>query len=90
MASDKVAVSFKPSFVRQAKKLPPALREEVLEKIELFQKRSRHSEVRVHKLHGQLAGPSSFSVNYRYRVVFEWEGPASAVLLAVGDHAVYE
>ena len=84
-----LSVVYKPGFLRSWKKLPSALQDEVLEKIELFKDPRNHQHLRVHKLHGPLAGSYSFSVNYQWRVVFEWLSKREAVLLAVGDHDVY-
>jgi len=39
---------------------------------------------------GCMEGFLSFSVNYRYRIVFQWENRKTAVLLTVGDHDVYK
>lgn len=84
-------VSFAPQFKRQFKKLVPALKEEAFEKIQLFEKIENHGALRVHKLHGSLSGKLSFWVNYRYRIVFMWEVQnKSAILLTIGDHALYD
>lgn len=84
-------VAFAPQFRRQFKKLPKALQEEILEKIVLFRDIKNHSTLRVHALKGKLNKRLSFSVNYRYRVLFMWETRnTSAIFLAVGDHAIYE
>ena len=83
-------IEFKPTFVRQYKKLPEALKEEIKEKIELFQKEPNHAFLKTHKLKGKLKGFLSFSVNYEYRIVFEYQGKDTAVLLAVGNHDVYK
>ena len=83
-------VYLKPSFIRQYANLEPALKEEVREKILLFQDTHNHRQLRVHKLDGNLAGRSSFSVNYRYRIVFAYLSKTEAVLLAIGDHDVYK
>jgi plasmid maintenance system killer protein len=84
-------VAFKASFIRQFKKLPNTLQEEAHEKIALFKDSKNHAQLRVHKLKGELAGKLSFSVNYRYRIIFMWEVQnTSAILLAIGDHALYE
>lgn len=84
-------VSLSPQFRRQFRKLPRALQEETLEKIALFQKSESHEQLKVHKLHGRLQGRYAFSVNYSYRIVFMWEKPrVSAILLAIGDHALYQ
>lgn len=84
-------VAFKPSFIRSFKKLPPKLQDEVREKITSFKDPANHDALRVHKLKGALADFKSFSVNYRYRIVFTWDSKDSvAVLLDVGTHSVYE
>jgi len=82
-------VSYTPNFVRQFKVLDRALQQEILEKIRLFKDRKNHSMLKVHKLHGRLVGRYSFSVNYRFRIVFSYLSRAEAVLLAVGDHGIY-
>lgn len=84
-------VSFAPQFRRQFKKLQKPLQEEALEKIEQFKSVENHPGLRVHKLSGRMEGRLSFSVNYRYRIVFMWEKQnESAILLAVGDHSIYQ
>jgi plasmid maintenance system killer protein len=84
-------VAYKPSFLRQFKKLPKDLQDEASEKLDAFKRVERHAHLRVHALRGAMAGRFSFSVNYRYRIVFMWETRGkSAILLAIGDHAVYD
>ncbi len=84
-------IAYKPSFLRQFKKLPPRLQEEASEKIELFKDPSNHKALKVHKLKGDLAGRLSFSVNYKHRIVFAWEVQnKSAILLGFGDHSIYD
>jgi len=83
-------VHFTPQFRRQFRKFEPLLQEEALEKIELFKDVKNHPRLKVHKLSGRLAGRMSFSVNYRYRILFRWEKRnESAILLSIGDHSVY-
>ena len=82
-------IAFKPSFVRQFKQLEKDLRDEVEEKIELLKNRENHKILKVHKLHGPLADTWSFSVNYKVRIVFEYETKNQAALLAIGSHEIY-
>ncbi len=82
-------IFFKPSFIRDYKILAPALQEEVKSKIALFKNRENYPQLKVHKLKGSLFGRFSFSVNYRYRIVFVYEGRDTVILLAIGDHDVY-
>lgn len=83
-------VYYLPKFVKLYKKLPIDLREEVKEKIGLFQSEPNHPFLKTHKLKGSLKVFYSFSVNYRYRVIFEYLSKNEVVLLAVGDHDVYK
>lgn len=82
-------IAYKPAFIRQLQKLPPALQQEVKERLALFRENQRNPMLHTHKLKGALEGRWSFSVNYQYRVVFAFETKTSVVLLAVGDHDVY-
>jgi addiction module RelE/StbE family toxin len=83
-------VSLTPQFSRQFKKLSRVLQEEAVEKIELFENIRNHNALRVHTLHGKFKGHLSFSVNYKYRIVFVWEMKnKSAILVAIGSHSVY-
>jgi plasmid maintenance system killer protein len=85
-------VLFAPSFIRQLNSIPEKLREEAVEKIEMFGDRKNHQILKIHKLKGPLTGRYSFSVNFSTRIVFLYskDKPQKAYLLAVGDHDVYE
>ncbi len=83
-------VRFKPSFLRELGKLPPALQKESEEKIILFRQDPQHPSLRVHKLKGRLRGYWSFSVNYKYRIIYEHESKHTVALVKIGDHGIYE
>lgn len=83
-------IHFKSSFLRRLQRLDATLQDEVFEKIELFKDVKNHKILKVHKLHGDLSGCSSFSVNYKFRIVFEYESKNSTILLLIGDHDIYK
>ncbi len=84
-------VAYTPAFVRRYKKLSRALKDEVKEHIDLFRDPKNHESLRVHKLSGPLKKFHSFSVNYRYRIIFEYStNGKSAWLHDIDDHEVYE
>jgi len=86
-----LTIQYAPTFVRMYKHCPPLLKEEIKEKIALFQNTTHHQTLHVHKLKGVMRNTYAFSVNYRIRIVFEYENTITANLLYVGDHdAVYE
>jgi addiction module RelE/StbE family toxin len=82
-------IGYKPTFLRDFKKLPTAVQEDAKEKIVLFRDVTNHKRLKVHKLKGKLAGCYSFSVTFAHRIVFQYEGKTSVVFLAIGDHEVY-
>jgi addiction module RelE/StbE family toxin len=83
-------ILYKPTFIRHFNKLEELLKDEVLEKIELFKDKNNHKQLKVHKLTGKLKDFYSFSVNYSYRIVFLYENKKSVVFLVVGDHDMYK
>lgn len=78
-----------PKFQRSLQKLPLGLIEKIVERILILQKDVFHPSLQTHKLHGKLSGLWSFSVDQKYRVVFE-RARNSLILLDVGDHAIYQ
>ena len=85
-----IEVIYLPKFVRAYKKCVPGLKEEIKTAISLFADKDNHARLRVHKLSGRMEGRYGFSVNYRTRIVFQWQADDKAVFLMVGDHDIYE
>lgn len=81
-----IEIQYAPNFIRMYKRLHTSLKDEIKEKIELFRLAENHTHLKVHKLNGVLNNTYSFSVNYKIRVVFEYENKNLANLLYVGDH----
>lgn len=82
-------VLYKVSFIKQYNKLEIDLQEEVLNKLELLKDKSKHSILKVHKLHGELSGKHSFYVNYKIRVVFIFNSTNTISILGIGSHDIY-
>jgi len=82
-------INFTSQFLRQLKKLNPGLQDEALEKIEDFKNIKNHEKLKVHKLQGVLSGSFSFSVNYSYRILFEYISKNEVVLFKIGNHEIY-
>ena len=38
---------------------------------------------------GRFAGRYGASVNFKYRIIFQYLSPKEVVLLAIGDHEIY-
>ena len=82
-------VYYYPSFLRQIKKLPKAIRELAIERTRLFMKEPADPALKLHKLTGSLKGNHAFSVDRRHRIVLEIKD-GKAYFHAIGDHGVYE
>ncbi len=83
-------IRYKPSFIREFKKLPIDLQEDAYVKIKLFRDVKNHEQLKVHKLSGQLKGFYSFSVTYSHRIVFAYESRNIVTFHMIGDHDVYK
>jgi len=82
-----LTIFYTPNFIRRYKHLNPALQSEVKEKIELFRNITNHSKLKVHKLKGSLESTHAFSVNFKVRIIFEYQKNKKNVnLLYVGSH----
>jgi addiction module RelE/StbE family toxin len=81
-----ISIQYAPTFVRMYKRLEDNLKEEIKEKIAFFQDSTNHEKLKVHKLKGSLENTYSFSVNYKIRIVFEYEQKDIVNLLYVGSH----
>lgn len=77
------------SFKKQYKKLPREIKELAEEKEKIFRKNSFDIKLKTHKLHGELKSFWSFSVNYRYRIIFDFLNKNTARFYYIGDHDIY-
>lgn len=59
-------------------------------RVELFRKNPSDSRLKTHKLHGELDGFSAFSINYKYRIIFEFLEDDIVEFYSIGDHDIYE
>ncbi len=85
-----IKVFYTRAFLRQLKKLEDGLAVEVVEKIELFKNEKNHIMLKVHKLHGNLKDKYSFSVNYKVRIIFEYDSKSQIYIIAIDDHDIYK
>jgi plasmid maintenance system killer protein len=63
---------------------------EVTDKVTEFKNFENHQKLKVNKLHGKMKYIYSFSVNYKYRILFKYLDKNTIVLLTIGDHQIYQ
>jgi addiction module RelE/StbE family toxin len=77
-------------FISQFEKIPKKIQSIVYKKIEVFKKDPNYPLLKTHKLHGELVGYFSFSVNYEIRIVFEYGENKEIHFLKIGSHDIYK
>lgn len=85
-----IVITYKPTFLRDFKKLEKKIQIEAREKMALFTDEENHERLRVHKLIGKLKGCHSLSVTYAHRIIFSWESKDTVVFLGIGTHDIYD
>ena len=77
-------------FEREYKKLNKEIKLKVEAREVVFRKNSFSSTLKTHKLSGELEGFWSLSVDFSYRVVFEFFNDGNVFFHSIGSHDIYK
>ncbi|OGI95423.1 hypothetical protein A2917_02580 [Candidatus Nomurabacteria bacterium RIFCSPLOWO2_01_FULL_42_17] len=77
-------------FEREYKKLNKEIKLKVEAREVVFRKNPFSSTLKTHKLSGELEGFWSFSVDFSYRVVFEFFNDGNVFFHSIGSHDIYK
>ncbi|HBU07179.1 MAG TPA: type II toxin-antitoxin system mRNA interferase toxin, RelE/StbE family [Candidatus Magasanikbacteria bacterium] len=84
-------IIYSSKFAREYKKLPNNVKDIAEEQEEIFREDPFDPRLKTHKLKGRLNGFLSFSIGYKYRIIFEFTKDKNVVYFhSVGDHDIYE
>ena len=84
-------IIYSSKFARKYKKLPKNIKTLAEEQEKIFRKDPFDSRLKTHKLNGKLAGFLSFSIAYKYRIIFELTKDKKTVYFhSVGDQDIYQ
>lgn len=83
-------VLYSPCFVRRYKKLPDKIKDLIEDNEKIFLKNPFDKRLKTHKLTGKLKGFWSFSVSYKYRIIFEFTDKDTVYLHSIGTHRIYQ
>ncbi len=83
-------IYYSSKFAREYKKLPSKLKNLAEEKELIFRKDPFSKKLDVHKLGGRLRGYWAFSIDNKYRIIFEFAKKNTAWFHSVGDHSIYK
>lgn len=83
-------IFYSSKFSREYKKLPLGVKKLAEKKEAIFRKNPFDPSLKTHKLKGVLFGFYSFSINLKYRIIFETIDSNVIWFHSVGDHAIYK
>ena len=81
-------IYYHPNFAASYRKLPTLIKLKAEKREAIFRNNPFDKTLKTHKLHGKIRRLWSFSVDKRYRVLFEFVG-RDEIFLDIGDHRFY-
>lgn len=84
-------IIYSPKFAREYKKLPRDVKSLAEKQEIIFRKDPFDPKLKTHKLKGKFSGFLSFSIGYKYRIIFEFSKNKKTVHFhTVGNHDIYQ
>ncbi|MFA6099386.1 MAG: type II toxin-antitoxin system mRNA interferase toxin, RelE/StbE family [Patescibacteria group bacterium] len=84
-------IVYSSQFAREYKKLSDSIKDNAEKQEIIFRDNPTDPRLKTHKLKGRLRGFLSFSIGFRYRIIFEFSKDKKRVYFhSVGDHDVYQ
>ena len=77
-------------FAKEYKKLPTKIKLQAESKELVFRKDPRHSSLKTHKLTGRFKEYWAFSIDYQYRIIFQFKEKDIIWFHSVGTHEIYK
>lgn len=82
-------IKYSPTFLRSYKKLPDHIKKLVEEKESIIRQNPFDVNLRTHKLQGKWRQFWALSINFKYRLIFTFEGDKILLLIDTGTHDIY-
>lgn len=82
-------IYYSTKFAKEYRKLPLKVKISAEKKEKIFRKNPHESSLKTHKLTGKFKGYWAFSVDYQYRIIFEFKDTNSVWFHSVGTHKIY-
>ncbi len=83
-------VYYSSKFAKEYKRLPLKVKIATEKKEKIFRRNPHDTRLKTHKLSGKLKDYYSFSIDYQYRIVFEFVGKKTVWFHSVGTHEIYK
>jgi len=82
-------IFYSPQFFHEYRQLPIGVKENAEKKEKIFRQNPLDKRLKTHKLKGKFADFWAFSVDFRYRIIFNFQNGKDVRFYVIGDHAVY-
>jgi len=83
-------ISYSSKFAREYRKLPLATKRMAENKEQIFRQNPFDERLKIHKLKGVLKDFYSFSIDNKYRIIFEMINKQEIWFHSVGSHVIYK
>lgn len=83
-------IYYSSKFEKEYKKLPKKVKLLAEKKEKVFRKDPFTPSLKTHKLTGKLRNYWSFSIDFQYRIIFEFVGKEIIWFHSVGTHEIYK
>ncbi len=83
-----MVIYYHPQFEKSYRKLSRLIKSKAEAREIIFRENPFDIRLDAHKLHGPLKRQWSFSINRKYRILFEFHGP-DVIFLDIGNHELY-
>ena len=84
-----VQIYYSSKFEKQYRKLPLSIKDVAEEKEAIFRSNPFDASLKTHKLHGKLCKYYSFSLNNKYRIIFDFDEDKNVRFHNIGTHDIY-
>lgn len=82
-------IYYSSKFAKEYKRLPKRIKLLAEKKEKSFRKDPFDPQLKTHKLTGRLKEFWSFSIDYNYRIIFEFRNKNTVWFHSVGTHGIY-
>ncbi len=83
-------ISTSSHFAKAFGALPEKIKKQAIQREKIFREDCFDARLKTHKLKGPLKEYWSFSINYSYRILFEFQEDGVVGLIDVGTHSIYK
>lgn len=83
-------IYYSSKFAKEYKRLPKRIKLKAEKQEELFREDPHDPALKTHKLTGKLREYWAFSIDYQYRIIFEFRDKNVIWFHSVGTHGIYK